>query len=247
MLPPHADRPVPFLEGKYAELRPGIGCERCHGPGARHVNDRRAAVRTDSGYDKTIVNPARLPLARRLDVCEQCHVHTAVAVLREGRHAFSYLPSEPLRDQWAFFKVSGSIDNRIPRGPSAAERVLNGDSQHVATARVCNLSQPTPASLRLQGATPDLPDLPPLCRSRATPNALGVAHRSRAIGRVRELPHARCTRARRATRYVHRPPDLRREGRVDTTHGAATRRQAHCALLRAGQDRSRGRRFSGYG
>ena len=102
--------PLPFLEGKYAELRPGIGCERCHGPGALHVNERRAAVRPDSGYDKTIVNPARLPLARRLDVCEQCHVHTAVAVLREGRHAFSYLPSEPLRDQWAFFKASGSID-----------------------------------------------------------------------------------------------------------------------------------------
>jgi Tfp pilus assembly protein PilF len=103
-------RPIPFLEGKYAELRPGIGCERCHGPGALHVTERTAEVRRDGDYDNTIVNPARLPLARRLDVCEQCHVHTPVNVLREGKDAFGYLPSQRLHDSWAFFKVTGSID-----------------------------------------------------------------------------------------------------------------------------------------
>jgi predicted CXXCH cytochrome family protein len=102
--------PIPFLEGKYAELRPGIGCERCHGPGALHVTERRTATERDSVHDNSIVNPARLPLERRLDVCEQCHVHTAVTVLREGKDAFSYVPSQPLRDYAAFFKVSGGID-----------------------------------------------------------------------------------------------------------------------------------------
>jgi tetratricopeptide (TPR) repeat protein len=102
--------PIPFVEGKYAELRPGIGCERCHGPGALHVTERRAGIQRDSVHDNTIVNPARLPLERRLDVCEQCHVHTAVTVLREGRDDFSYVPSQPLRDHVGFFKVSGSID-----------------------------------------------------------------------------------------------------------------------------------------
>ena len=101
---------LPFVDGKYTELRPGIGCERCHGPGALHVSERRAGITRDSGYDNTIVNPARLPLERRLDVCEQCHVHTQVMVVREGRNAFSYLPSQPLRDQFAFFKVAGDID-----------------------------------------------------------------------------------------------------------------------------------------
>ncbi|MEO5815969.1 MAG: tetratricopeptide repeat protein [Gemmatimonadaceae bacterium] len=47
---------------------------------------------------------------RRLAACEQCHVHTAVAVLRSGKDNFSYMPSQPLRDQWALFKVAGSID-----------------------------------------------------------------------------------------------------------------------------------------
>ena len=101
---------LPFAEGKYADVRAGIGCERCHGPGALHVKERIAKIPRDSGYDRSIVNPGRLPLARRLDVCEQCHVHTAVSVLREGKDEFSYLPSQPLRDQWAFFKQAGSID-----------------------------------------------------------------------------------------------------------------------------------------
>ena len=95
--------PIPFLEGKYADLRPGIGCERCHGPGALHVAERRMAAVRDTAFDNSIVNPARLPLERRLDVCEQCHVHTAVTVLREGKNDFSYVPSQPLRDQVAFF------------------------------------------------------------------------------------------------------------------------------------------------
>lgn len=106
--------PLPFLEGKYADTRSGIGCERCHGPGALHVTERRGgALRAGDGapmFDNSIVNPARLPLARRLDTCEQCHVHTAVNVLREGKDVFGYIPSQPLRDQWAFFKTTGTID-----------------------------------------------------------------------------------------------------------------------------------------
>lgn len=107
----------PHLEAKFAELRDGIGCERCHGPGALHVQRRSAAAARpsapagrDTAFDATIVNPARLPLERRLDVCEQCHVHTTVSVLRQGKNDFSYLPSQPLRDQRAFFKTAGSID-----------------------------------------------------------------------------------------------------------------------------------------
>ena len=100
---------TPHLEGKHA-WRAGIGCERCHGPGALHVEARIAKAPLDSTVDRTIVNPARLTLDRRMDVCEECHVHTSVAVLREGKTAFSYRPSEPLADQYAYFKVAGSID-----------------------------------------------------------------------------------------------------------------------------------------
>ncbi len=102
--------PIAFLEGKYEELSPGIGCERCHGPGALHVSEREAGIAREGGYDDAIVNPTHLPIQRRLDVCEQCHVHTPVTVLRQGRNAFSYEPSEPLHEHAAFFKAAGSID-----------------------------------------------------------------------------------------------------------------------------------------
>lgn len=106
---------APHLEGKYPVLRPGIGCERCHGPGAAHVQARReaptgASVAGDSAFDPTIVNPRRLPLERRLDVCEQCHVHTSVAVLRPGRHAFDFTPARQLAAQYAYYKNGGDID-----------------------------------------------------------------------------------------------------------------------------------------
>ena len=111
--------PKPFLEGKYAQLRDGIGCERCHGPGALHVTTQAAAAKAgrpatvaapDTAVDLTIVNPRRLPLERRLDVCGQCHVHTALGVLREGKNAFSFMPSQPLHVAWAYFKRAGSVD-----------------------------------------------------------------------------------------------------------------------------------------
>jgi tetratricopeptide (TPR) repeat protein len=108
----HSSYPVakPWLEGKYTELRPGIGCERCHGPGALHVAERRRGVAPDTAYDPTIVNPARLPIERRLDVCEQCHVHADVELPREGKGNFSFLPSQRLSDYYAFYRKAGSID-----------------------------------------------------------------------------------------------------------------------------------------
>lgn len=42
----------------------GISCEACHGPGEKHVADRRA---------DTIVNPRRLTAERSSQVCGQCH------------------------------------------------------------------------------------------------------------------------------------------------------------------------------
>jgi predicted CXXCH cytochrome family protein len=59
-----------------AEL--GISCEACHGAGERHVqahqNPARRLAQHGSGEpDPTIVNPARLPVARADDVCARCH------------------------------------------------------------------------------------------------------------------------------------------------------------------------------
>jgi hypothetical protein len=51
----------------------GINCERCHGPGARHVTRERSAIPQTEKRDLSIVNPARLTRDRQLDLCALCH------------------------------------------------------------------------------------------------------------------------------------------------------------------------------
>ncbi len=94
---------VPFVEGKYADVPAGIGCERCHGPGGLHVRERLEIPDVEDEIDDSIVNPAHLPFELRMDVCQQCHLHTTVSLLREDRSPFGYRPSKPLSDHIALF------------------------------------------------------------------------------------------------------------------------------------------------
>jgi tetratricopeptide (TPR) repeat protein len=81
----------PSFPGRIPE---GIDCQRCHGPGGRHVEMPQAG---------NIVNPARLSRDRQIEVCMQCHLETTSAplpnsIVRFDRDPFSYRPGEPLAD-----------------------------------------------------------------------------------------------------------------------------------------------------
>lgn len=114
---------MPFVTGKYTTVPEGIGCERCHGPGALHVEERLAAPEPAGDVDDTIVNPAHLSFERRLDVCNQCHLNTTVAVLREGRSDFSFRPSEALSDHLALFVAREDAGGEGIEVVSHAERM----------------------------------------------------------------------------------------------------------------------------
>ncbi|MBN8586848.1 MAG: tetratricopeptide repeat protein [Rhodothermia bacterium] len=114
--------PVPFVEGKYTKMPEGISCERCHGPGALHVEERTSDP-DFKGTDYTIVNPKHLSLDRRLDVCQQCHLHGPVSLLREGVKAFDFRPSMTLSSHVAVFKVANADANGRISVVSHADRM----------------------------------------------------------------------------------------------------------------------------
>jgi hypothetical protein len=79
----------PFTHG-------GISCERCHGPGAAHVNGG------------AIINPAKLLPARRDEICMQCHLEGKVAIERSGRHVYDFRPGDSLADFIRYFVLVGA-------------------------------------------------------------------------------------------------------------------------------------------
>ncbi len=103
--------PVALADGKFDGIAHGIGCERCHGPGALHVEARLEDPEPADSVDYTIVNPAHLPLDLRLDVCQQCHLNATVSLLREGSGPYSYRPGEPLAAHVALFNADGDVDD----------------------------------------------------------------------------------------------------------------------------------------
>ena len=53
-------------------MQPGVQCERCHGPGRRHVEMAKARA-TAEEVRRAIFNPGRLPAAALVEYCGQCH------------------------------------------------------------------------------------------------------------------------------------------------------------------------------
>jgi Flp pilus assembly protein TadD len=98
----HANRAHPMAGYQNRYSRPifsghVIGCERCHGPGERHVQ---------SVDPLDIVNPVarRLPEpALRDAICAQCHLEGVARVLRRGRELYDFRPGLPLEGFWSVF------------------------------------------------------------------------------------------------------------------------------------------------
>lgn len=68
----------------------GITCEKCHGPGREHV--QHFAPKPQPGASSTILNPARFPRERQMDLCAWCHAGAGSPL----QPSFSYVPGEAL-------------------------------------------------------------------------------------------------------------------------------------------------------
>jgi hypothetical protein len=86
-----------------------VGCERCHGPGALHVEERKRNAPLKGPVDFSIVNPERLPPEVRDDVCAQCHFSGDARVLQPGKNYLDFRPGTPLGDVVDIFSVTPAI------------------------------------------------------------------------------------------------------------------------------------------
>jgi tetratricopeptide (TPR) repeat protein len=75
-----------------------IGCERCHGPGEKHVQARLNHEAVGDGPDYTIVNPKHLAPNLREAICQQCHLEGEARVARRDRTFEQFRPGLPLED-----------------------------------------------------------------------------------------------------------------------------------------------------
>jgi Cytochrome c554 and c-prime len=69
----------------------GITCEKCHGPGSKHIQ-RFSSKSANSPSDSGILNPTRFSRDRQIDLCAWCHAGHGEPL----RPTFSYIPGEPL-------------------------------------------------------------------------------------------------------------------------------------------------------
>lgn len=85
-------------------LPPGVGCERCHGPGAAHVA---------SSKSEDIASARRMTQRQQIDVCAQCHEDVG-SVYLPGRQPFGFRPGDAL----------GAFRRSHVREPGEPDRVV---------------------------------------------------------------------------------------------------------------------------
>ena len=107
---------VPNSENKFTTIKTGIDCERCHGPGSLHVQEKQAGtiIDTSKGPDYSIVNPRRLPTELQNNVCQRCHLQ-GIAVLNDGKTFFDFHPGMKLSEVMNVFmpEYEGAQDKMI--------------------------------------------------------------------------------------------------------------------------------------
>jgi len=134
--------PAPGTENKYPEplfSQRGIACERCHGNADAHANG--------SG---SVLNPSKLPPARRDAICMQCHLEGSAAIEQPGKHIYDFKPGEDLTE-FVRYLVLSTEKQANPRAVSQFEALAesmckrkSGDALHCTTCHDPH-SSPAPA------------------------------------------------------------------------------------------------------
>lgn len=91
-------------ENRYRAVPQGIDCERCHGPGSIHVEEKQKGIIIDTSkyVDYSIVNPGKLAVDLQFELCQRCHLQ-GNAVLEEGKSFYDFKPGMHLHEVMSVF------------------------------------------------------------------------------------------------------------------------------------------------
>ncbi len=111
---------MPLLQdgslNKFLKVGHGIDCERCHGPGSIHVQEKESGkiIDTSKGPDYSIVNPKRLTSNQQNNICMRCHLQ-GITVPKEEHSFYDFKPSLILSDYMTTFlpQYQGGQDKLI--------------------------------------------------------------------------------------------------------------------------------------
>ena len=104
-----------------------IGCERCHGPGEKHVakwQTKRLAIR-DQVNDSSIVHPGKLSRDVNEAICAQCHLRGDATVVRTGKMLSDFQLGMLLSDI--------RIDYQLVTNAGAMKVVGHADQMHASS------------------------------------------------------------------------------------------------------------------
>ena len=89
-------QPVPPVLNQYKRVGMvlGITCEKCHGPGLRHVALNRSLSPPPRGADQAILNPASFARDRQIDACSLCHAGAAQPI----SPPLTFVPGDAIKD-----------------------------------------------------------------------------------------------------------------------------------------------------
>ena len=114
-----------------SHLIPGVTCEACHGPGAKHVTAMKAK-RIEQGL-RTVLNPGRLKPADLVDFCGACH-RTFIDVALTQTFGIQNLRFQPYRLErsqcWAKARIS-CLDCHNPHQPRVRVLAACRPGQHL--------------------------------------------------------------------------------------------------------------------
>ena len=95
----------------FNKLPLGIDCERCHGPGSLHLQEKSNGIiyNTNKQADYSIVNPKRLPWKLQVDICQRCHLQ-GNNVLKPGKKFTDFRPGMHLDSIFTVYMPSQTGD-----------------------------------------------------------------------------------------------------------------------------------------